>query len=275
MNDVQHGPKQKTRHTYNAAADHFDEAPLTFWDRAGRGTVARARISPGERVLDVCCGTGASALPAAAAVGPSGSVTGVDLADNLLAIARSKATERGFEHASFRQGDMESLDYSDGAFDAVVCVFGIFFVQDMARQVAELWRMVRPGGGRLAITIWGPRIFEPATSHFWSAVQEERPDLHKGFNPWDRIVEPGPMRKLFQDAGIGEVEIELEETMEPLRGPEDWWKILLGTGYRGTIDALGEGARERVRQASISWVEKRGIREVESNFIYGVATKPA
>ncbi len=56
---------------------------------------------------------------------------------------------------------MAALGFPDGHFDAVVCVFGLFFVPDMEAQVAELWRMVRPGG-QLAITTWGPGIFAPA-----------------------------------------------------------------------------------------------------------------
>jgi ubiquinone/menaquinone biosynthesis C-methylase UbiE len=77
----------------------------------------------------------------------------------------------------------------ESKFHAVVCVFGIFFVPDMPAAVRELWRVVRPGG-RLAITTWGPNFFEPATTAFWNAVREVRPDLYKGFNPWDRISDP-------------------------------------------------------------------------------------
>jgi SAM-dependent methyltransferase len=60
-------------------------------------------------------------------------------------------------------------------FDIVICVFGIFFLPDMAAAVAELWRLVRPGGA-LAVTVWGPRFLEPATTAFWDAVGAERPD---------------------------------------------------------------------------------------------------
>ena len=143
--------KLKAATTYNAAADHFDDDPLGFWDRYGRGTIERLTLSPGSTVLDVGCGSGASAIPAAQRVGPGGRVIGVDLAERLLAMARAKANALRLQNAEFRVGDMESLGFSDGAFDAVVCVFAIFFVPDMVKQVRELWRMVRPGG-QLAIT---------------------------------------------------------------------------------------------------------------------------
>jgi ubiquinone/menaquinone biosynthesis C-methylase UbiE len=133
-------------------------------------------------VLDVCCGSGASAIPAAEAVGPAGSVLGLDLAERLLELARTKAAARGLGNARFRQGDLLDLRLPAGHFDAVVCVFGIFFVPDMPAAVRALWHVLRPGG-TLAITTWGPRFFEPATTAFWEAVREARPDLYRGFNP--------------------------------------------------------------------------------------------
>jgi len=166
--------KLKAATTYDAAADHFDDEPLGFWARIGRRTVERLALAPGSAVLDVGCGTGASALPAAAEVGPRGRVIGVDLAERLLAIARQKVDRHRLANVEFKTGDMENLGYPDDHFDAVVSVFSIFFVTDMVRQVRELWRMVRPGG-RLAITTWGPRMFEPGTTHWWNAVREVRP----------------------------------------------------------------------------------------------------
>ena len=88
--------KIKAAATYNAAADFFDHPSNTFWERYGRQTIKHLQLSRGARVLDVCCGSGASVLPAAEVVGPTGSVTGVDLAENLLQLARAKATQRGF-----------------------------------------------------------------------------------------------------------------------------------------------------------------------------------
>src|SRR5215217_1969203 len=72
--------KKKAANTYNAAADFYDDPANTFWERYGRRTVERLRLSHEDRILDVCCGSGASAIPAAEIVNPGGSVLGVDLA---------------------------------------------------------------------------------------------------------------------------------------------------------------------------------------------------
>src|SRR5678815_5270468 len=92
--------------TYNAAADFYDASPLSFWDYFGRRTIELAALPIGSRVLDVCCGAGASALPAAEAVGPSGNVIGVDLAKQLLESARTKAIQRRLGNIEFEVGDM-------------------------------------------------------------------------------------------------------------------------------------------------------------------------
>jgi len=138
--------KMKAAAAYNAAADHFDDEALGLWAKYGGRTVERLALQPGATLLDAGCGTGASAIPAAEQVGPTGKVIAVDLADRLLAIARRKAAARKLENIEFRHGDMENLGYPDQFFDAVICVFAIFFVPDVAKQISELWRMVRPNG---------------------------------------------------------------------------------------------------------------------------------
>ena len=264
--------QQKAAITYNSAADHFDSPSNSFWDRFGRRTVDRLELAAGARVLDVCCGAGASAVPAAERVGPSGSVNAVDLAENLLDLARAKAVRRGLSNISFELGDLTELRFNDEEFDAVVCVFGIFFVPDMTAAVSELWRRVRRGG-KLAITTWGPGFFEPATTTFWNSIKDVRPDLHKGFNPWDRIGEPEPLRELFNSAGIAPVEIVAEQGEHAIDSPASWWDAVLGSGYRGTVDQLTAAEREQVREVNEKYIVESGVKRVEANVLYAVATK--
>ncbi len=266
--------KEQARVTYNAASDAFDAEPLSFWDRFGRRTIERLDLAAGDQVLDVCSGSGASAIPAAERVGPSGRVVAVDLAERLLELARAKCRAKGLAQVEFRVDDMQRLGYPDQRFDAVVCVFGIFFVPDMARAVRELWRMVRPGG-QLAITTWGPELFEPASSIFWEAVRGEDPALYKGFHPWDRINTEEALSQLMSSAGVANAVTRAEEGWHELGSPEDWWQIVLGTGYRGTLEALSREARERMRRTTIARVSSRAIKAICAGVVYGLARKPA
>jgi ubiquinone/menaquinone biosynthesis C-methylase UbiE len=263
--------KAKATATYNAAADSFDEPALAFWNLIGQRTIERLRLKSGDRVLDVACGSGASAIPAAQSVGESGTVLGVDLAERLLELARAKARQLGLTNIRFQVGDMERSGCADENFDAVVCVFGIFFLPDMARAVRELWRMVRQGG-QLAITTWGPRVFEPGASAFWEAVSRERRDLVRAFDPWTRIDSPAGLEELLRASGIENANITPESNLQELASPDDWWTIVLGTGYRSTIEQLDPAARERVRIANLESLGN--IQSIEVNALYAVAKKP-
>ncbi len=263
--------QQKAAATYNAASDFYDAN--SFWDRFGRNTVERLELEPGARVLDVCTGAGASAIPAAEAVGPGGRVLGVDLAEDLLEAARAKAAARGLHNLEFRAGDMLDLGLPDSHFDAVVCVFGIFFVPDMSAAVRELWRMLRPGG-KLAITTWAPNLFEPLNTVFWDAIRALRPDLYKGFNPWDRLCEPAGLRAMLQSGGVAAADVVVERGTHPIPTAEHAWAVIMGTGYRGTYEQLDAPGRARMREAVLTFYRDTDVRALETSVLYALSVKP-
>ena len=84
----------QTKKVFNTASDHFDAPALSFWNRFGQQTIHHLSLNPGDRILDVCCGSGASALTASISVGSTGEVIGVDIAESLLQLARNKAQKR-------------------------------------------------------------------------------------------------------------------------------------------------------------------------------------
>ena len=265
--------KIKAAATYNSASDLFDHPANTFWDRFGRNTINKLDLKPGDVVLDVCCGSGASALPAAELVGDTGHVIGIDLAEKLLNLASNKAQNKSLNNVEFRLGDMLDTGFDDASFDAVVCVFGIFFVPDISEAIRELWRVLRPGG-KLAITTWGPDFFEPANTVFWNAVRDVRPELFKGFNPWDRISDPSTLSDLLIEAGVADPWVIAESGTHPIVSPQDWWTMLLGSGYRGTIEQMEPEMVRHVRQTNFAFIANAQIQEVQANVIYAIAKKP-
>jgi hypothetical protein len=166
------------------------------------------------------------------------------------------------------------LDYPEHSFDTVICVFGIFFASDMSSLTGALWKLVRPGG-QLAVTTWGPRMFEPGSSLFWTAVQNERPDLYRSFQPWDRITDVAALQQMLCEGGIASEELNIvpEAGSQPLHSPEDFWTVALGSGYRGTIDQLDPDTRDRVRSMVVSGLREQNVANIETNIIYAVASK--
>lgn len=127
-------------------------------DREWRRRAAeRAEPAPGDQALDACCGTGDLALELADRVGPGGAVIGCDFSERMLDLAREKAAERGVRNARFEWADVLELPYADGRFDAVTVGFGVRNFADLDRGLAELSRVLAPGGRLVILEITQPR----------------------------------------------------------------------------------------------------------------------
>lgn len=116
--------------------------------------VERIGIAPGSKVLDVACGTGNTAIPAARA---GADVTGIDIAPNLLEKARQRAAEEGLP-IRFQEGDAEDLPFPDHSFDVVLTMYGAMFAPRPERVAAELIRVCK-SGGTIAMANWTPEGF--------------------------------------------------------------------------------------------------------------------
>jgi SAM-dependent methyltransferase len=125
-----------------------------YLEKGGEEFVGRLNILPGMRVLDVACGTGNQAIPAAR---KGAHVTGIDIAPNLVEQARRRASAEGVE-ATFEEGDAEQLPYPDGHFDCVMSMFGAMFAPHPEKAGAELVRVCRRGG-MVAMANWTPAGF--------------------------------------------------------------------------------------------------------------------
>ena len=142
-------------------AGHYDQVvsllTLGRRTRLRNMTIALARIQPGDRVLEVGCGTGDVALAACAPAGPHGSVSGIDASPEMIAVARTKAARAGLE-IDFRVEPIEALTYPDATFDIVLSSLMMHHLpDDLKRQgLAEIARVLKPGARLLILDVKRP-----------------------------------------------------------------------------------------------------------------------
>ena len=254
---------------YTAAADTFDSLP--FWHHFGRRTVERLPLRRGEKVIDLCCGSGASAIPAAEMVGAAGSVLGVDITEALVLQARRKAAALGLTHATFQCGNVASLSFPPATFDAVVSVFGLFFIEDMSALLARAWGWLAPGGA-LAITAWGQDVLAPGEALFWEAALREEPGLDQTSHA-SRLDTPAKLAAVFTGAGLPSPDIATDRWEMPLASPEAFWPVILGTSNRAAYEALEPAPRERVREWVTEALRARGVTATGMDVLYAVARR--
>jgi ubiquinone/menaquinone biosynthesis C-methylase UbiE len=144
------------RYGWDKAAPVYERSWAEQLAPAQRVLLDMATISPGERVLDVACGTGLVTFPAANAVGPSGSVTATDISDVMVAHIVDEARRRGLSNVAGLRMDAEALELPDGGFDVALCALGLMYVPDPLVALREMTRVLRPGG-RLVVAVWGAR----------------------------------------------------------------------------------------------------------------------
>jgi enediyne biosynthesis protein CalE5 len=187
-----------------------------------RGATLTARLlevtapRPGERVLELACGPGGVGIAAARLVGPAGEVVVSDVAEPMTAIAAARAAALGLGNVRALTLDLDDLDQPDQAYNVVLCREGLMFAFDPAHAVAGIRRVLRPGG-RMAVSVWGPRDRNP-----WLAVMFDAVSAQVGA-PVPPPGVPGPfaledadrLGRLLTGAGLADVAVE--EVPVPLR----------------------------------------------------------
>jgi SAM-dependent methyltransferase len=203
--------------------------------------VSRAAIEPGMEVLDVACGTGNAAIPAAK---QGARVTGLDLSPGLIAIARERSTEAGVD-VEWLEGDAQSLPFEDDSFDRVISAIGHMFAPDHKRTADELSRVCRPGG-RIAVACWTP---EGSIGSMFERLGGISPAPPEGFQSPLLWGTEEHVRELLGDAA--EFERHIVQFDEP--SPEIYADFML-TNFPPVIAARVQVGDQVVRDTYLDWV---------------------
>lgn len=209
---------------WNALAESFDRW-VPHIQPVGDRLIDVLDVRAGHQVLDVACGTGEPSLSIARRFGPSVRVTGVDSAEGMVNRARAKAADESLTGASYRVMPAERLDLGDGAFDRVICRFGVMLFNDPIVGAREMWRVLKPGG-RVAIAVWG-RLPELTSVHtLWRLL----PDYASPSDlpPEPKMVSlgaPGALDRVLAQAGWSGARIEPFTVTYRFATPLEFWDL--------------------------------------------------
>jgi SAM-dependent methyltransferase len=220
--------------------------------RVGAALLDDVGAGPGVRLLDVGCGPG---TVTAAAAGRGACAVGVDLATGMLALGRRRHPD-----LELLEGDAEALPFADDAFDAVVGCFVLNHLPDVEAAVAEMARVLAPGG-RVGVSVWEPPDRNPLLGELTAAVHDAgvavRGGLPEGPDPY-RLADPDTMCAVL--GAIGQAEARrLSLVHEAASAGELWDGLLGGTARISTVlAAQPEDVRARVREAFAARVAPAG-----------------
>jgi SAM-dependent methyltransferase len=250
---------------FDAGQEDFAVLSPVLWNPIGEATVVQAEPLPGERVLDVCCGAGASAIPAAKAVGPSGHVDAIDLADRLLDLGRAAATD--LPQLDFVHADATAWPHKD--YDIVQCVFGIFFLPDMDASADRLVSLLNPGG-RLVITTWAEHAISPVPEILGEAVVAEGGQpARSGRGPAGQINTADKLAGWLTARGLHDVRVVTKEHSMPL-DDETAWAIVMGSAMRIRLNGVEPSLLPRVRARFLDLLAARKVHEMNAVSLIGI-----
>ncbi len=207
--------------------------------------VQPAALRPGERVLDVACGTGVLTRLAAERVGPTGAVAGLDVNPGMLAVARSVTPADA--RVEWHQANAERMPLPDAAFDVVLCQMGLQFVPDRRAALGEM-RRVLVSGGRVILSVPGPTP-EPLAILEEAIAREVSPRAGAFVGMVFSLHDTDELARLLADAGFRDVAVHA--TPRELRVPpprEFLWQYVRSTPLAEPLSSAGEHARARIER---------------------------
>jgi len=227
---------------FDRAAPTYDRVGEAYHDHFGTLLVAAAGIRPGGSVLDVACGRGAALIPAARRAA-GGRVLGVDLSPAMVAAAVTALAEAGLA-AEVTEMDAEHLALDDASFDVALCAFGLFFFPDPEAAVAEVRRVVRPGGA-FALSTWG----EEDRRWDWEHDLLARLDVERRavVRPFDRAED---IESLLVAAGFDDVSCTVAQHEVHFADADAWWAGMWSYSLRGTLEQQDERTLDRLRHGA-------------------------
>lgn len=222
LQDVQ----QQLVKCWDRAAAFYGQAGPPIFSISAQRLLELMSLKPGDRLLDVACGTGAVAIPAAKKVGSSGQVTATDYSPYMVAEAEREAAKASLSNITCACMEAQNLELPDNSFDALTCGFALFFFLDMKRALAEMRRVLVPGG-ELGLSLWGKGAIVPQWPILGETIKEYR---LRPVVPNPIAWRPEEIELLLASAGFSDIRVVEERYDLPFREAAEVWEFTLSVG---------------------------------------------
>jgi ubiquinone/menaquinone biosynthesis C-methylase UbiE len=278
--------KQNLVGLFNRVAPIYDRVGPKVFSHFGGRLVEMACLFPGASVLDVATGRGAVLFPASQAVGETGKVVGIDLSAGMARETAAEVDRLQLGNIAVRQMDAEQLAFANHTFDFVFCGFAIFMFPETRMALAEMQRVLRPGG-RIALSLWDRKFFEQlrwlnqiVRAYLFTEDGSEGEGEGQARPETDLHTVEGA-RKLLERVGFKEVQIREETAAIEYQDPEEWWSSLWTHGMRASLErvraARGEAGLDKLKSEVVEELKSRhklGRIEEKVPVLLAVAVKP-
>ncbi|GLY50830.1 methyltransferase domain-containing protein [Lentzea sp. NBRC 102530] len=251
---------------FDAAAADFMALGRFLWEPIGAGAVSVADLRPGERVLDACCGAGASAIPAARSVGRHGLVDAVDLSESMI----GELWWLSKDLPQLRAHRADVARWSTGDYDVVQSVLGLSCFPDAAAGAEHLISLARPGG-RAVFTIWRDGAVQEADRHLRRAIAQAigvPPPQGRTSRAPGGLGEAGVYAAWLRERGLVDVEVSVNPLALTMT-PETAWLVITGSGLRAVLAKVPVHALEPVRECYLASLREEGLAELDATTLIG------
>jgi ubiquinone/menaquinone biosynthesis C-methylase UbiE len=224
---------------FTRVADSYDQVGPPWFSYFGQKLATFAEIDSGMQILDVACGRGAVLIPAAELVGWSGEAVGTDIAQGMVEECRRLINERRLAHSWVTAMDAEQLGLPNDYFDAAFCGMGLFFLPHPERALAEMYRVLKPGG-QVVVSTFKRQRPNPRTVGFWMDLNKEVAPLLRPAPELigDQLNTQGRLKQVFTAAGFGDIEICRRQQTTYLQDANEWWDHNWSHGFRAYLERI-------------------------------------
>lgn len=275
------------RAAWSSQARHWHtqlEVTQRQWGVLSDGLLDLARVTTGDRVLDLACGVGDPALAAAVRVGPSGTVIATDLSPDMVAFAATRAAAAGLSNVETHAMDAAAIDLPPSSVDAVVCRLGLMFVPDLDRVFTGVRSVLVPGGRFATVIPWRPT--DQAMPNLVGAILKAlglppMPPAVPGTPGIFSLSDASYVCAALERAGLNEIRVQPVTLSYDYVSPDEWLDFLLALNVplRLWLAGVPEGELASARSAAIGamsrWVHDDGHVRFTGHAYYATAVRPS